>query len=161
MQTDGEVEAPPPWVVNRAVRIGRQAVGDRQARPTLWRRVSATLLRDTRLQPHTAGARGLGSQPARLLYGAGGVEIDLEVEQGERPGHLRILGHVTAGDLDLVDAWAVADGPSGRAEADLDSLGQFMLDGLAPGSYVLEIGLVSALIEFGDVQLKTSDHAGT
>lgn len=153
LQTAGALKPPAPWLVNRAVRIGRQPVGSRRGRPTLWRRVVATLLRDTRLEARATGARALGPQPTRLLYQAGRVEVDLEVTHSEHPGRRRIVGQVTADEVDLGRSWAVADGPGGRAEADLDALGQFMLDGLAAGSYSVEVGLVSALIDLGEVQL--------
>ncbi len=148
-----DVELPAPWLVSRAVRISRQAVGGQSSRPTLWGRVTASLLRDTRLQPRVAGARAIGPASTRLLYGAGGVEIDVELAQGERPGQVRILGQVIAAELDLVGARVTADGPTGRAEADVDELGQFALDGLAAGPHRLEIGVASGLIEIGEMRI--------
>ena len=146
-------DTPPPWVVDRAVRIGRPAEAGRPARPTLWRRVAAALVFDSRLQPRPAGARAVGTDRRRLLYQADMVEIDLEVAASSTEGRLRMLGQVTAEASTRVGARVVAEGPAGRVEADLDELGQFVLDSLVPGSHRLEIGLVSELIEIPELQI--------
>src|SRR3954465_6299683 len=52
-------EVPPGWVVNRAVRIAGQAVGQDAPRPSTWRRLVAALVYDNRAQPRVAGARGV------------------------------------------------------------------------------------------------------
>jgi hypothetical protein len=83
----------------------------------------------------------------RLLYEAGGTEIDLEVGESKITGRLRMLGHVTADEPHLAMAWVVADGPSGRLEAEIDGLGRFSFDGLVSGVHRLEIGLVHEMIE--------------
>jgi hypothetical protein len=147
------LEPPAPWLVNRAVRLGRQASADQHPRPVLWRRVVATLVRDTRRQPRPVGARALGHEPTRLLYEAGAVQVDLEVTASGRPGQRCVRGHVLAGALDLMDAWAVAQSSSARIETDLDELGQFSLEDIATGVYCLDIGLASQLVEVNDVQV--------
>ena len=162
---DGEVDAvvtwlqaseepePPAWVVNRAVRIGRQAEEGRQARTAMWRRLVAALVYDNRLQPRAAGARAVGLEQLRLMYQAGGIEIDLEVTDSSIAGRLRMLGQVTAEPPDLTQAWVAAEGPSGRVEAEIDELGQFVLDGLVAGRHRMEIGLTYELIEIPEVQI--------
>ena len=144
-------DQPPPWVIDRAVRIGRPAREGRRARPTLWRRVAAALVFDSRVQALPAGARAVGIDQLRLLYQAGAIEIDLEVAASAAEGRLRMLGQVTADDADLAHAWAVAEGPAGRVEAEVDELGQFALDGLVAGRHRLEIGLTSTLVEIPEV----------
>jgi len=133
-------EEPPSWAINRAVRIAGRAHIREVPRPAAWRRLVAALVRDTRLQPRPAGARAGAVAQHRRLYRAGGTEIDLEIGESRLAGRLRLLGQVTAQGPDLARAWAIADGPSGHLEAELDALGQFAFDGLVSGVHRLEIG---------------------
>ena len=146
-------EEPPGWVVNRAVRIAGQAVGKDAPRPSIWRKLVAALVYDNRLQPRIAGARAIAIDHPRLMYQAGGVEIDLEVGHSTIAGRLRMLGQVTASEPDLTRAWVIAEGPSGRLETEVDDLGQFSLDGLVSGVHRMEIGLAYELIEIPSVNI--------
>lgn len=146
-------EEPPGWVVNRAVRIAGQAVGKDAPRPSIWRKLVAALVYDNRWQPRIAGARAIAIDNPRLMYQAGGVEIDLEVGHSTIAGRLRMLGQVTASEPDLTRAWVIAEGPSGRMEAEVDDLGQFSLDGLVSGVHRMEIGLAYELIEIPAVNI--------
>ena len=148
-----EDEEPPHWLVNRAVRIAGQALGKDAPRPAIWRRLVAALVYDNRLQPRVAGARSLALDNPRLMYQAGGVEIDLEVGDSTIAGRLRMLGQVTASEPDLTRAWVIAEGPSGRLESEVDDLGQFSLDGLVSGVHRMEIGLAYELIEIPSVNI--------
>jgi hypothetical protein len=132
-------EEPPSWIVNRAVRIAGQAVGKDAPRPSIWRRLVAALVYDNRLQPRLSGARAVAIEHPRLMYQAGGVEIDLEVGHSTIAGRLRMLGQVTASEPDLTRAWVIAEGPSGRLETEVDDLGQFALDGLVSGMEKIKI----------------------
>src|SRR5256714_6408296 len=49
-------EAPPSWVVNRAVRVAGQAVGQDAPRPSIWRHLVAALVYDNRVEPRAVGA---------------------------------------------------------------------------------------------------------
>src|SRR6266511_1623897 len=144
---------PAPWLVNRAVRIPRQAAGDRPARPAAWRRLVAALVYDNRRPPRLAGARAVGAEQPRLRYQAAGIEIDLEVGESSIAGRLRMLGQVSAAEADLAKAWVAVEGPSGREETDVDEHGQFVLDGLAPGRHRMEIGLAYELIEIPELEI--------
>jgi hypothetical protein len=139
-------EEPPSRVINRAVRIAGQVLGYEALRPSIWRRLVAALVYDNSLQPQLAGARAVVEQ-RRLMYQAGGTEIDLEVGQSQITGRLRMLGQVTASEADLAQAWVITEGPSGRLETEVDALGQFSLDGLVSGIHRLEIDLTYELIE--------------
>lgn len=145
-------EEPSHWVVNRAVRIAGQAVGTDTPRPSMWRRLTAALVFDSQLQPRIADARSVGLDHRRLLYQAGGVEIDLEISPSATAGRLRIHGHLTANEADLTGAWVIVEGPSRRVEGEVDQLGQFTLDGLVSGVHRMEIGLAYALIEIPSLQ---------
>ena len=151
--TAAGLEDVPPWVVNRAVRIAGHAVSAAAPRPTLWRRLVAALVYDTRLQLRPAGARSVDLDHPRLLFAAGGVEIDLEVGDSALAGRVRVLGQVAANAPDLAPARVAVDGPSGHREAAVDELGQFALDGLAHGPHRLEVRLVYELIEIPDLHL--------
>ncbi len=151
------LEEVPPWVITRAVRIARPASAQSVPRPTLWRRLVEALVYDTRLQPRAAGARARGqargTEPPRLRYAAGGVEIDLELGDSSLAGRVHLLGQVAAPAADLAPAGVAVDGPSGHCEAPVDELGQFALDGLAHGPHRLEVRLVSELIEIPELHL--------
>ena len=151
--TASGLEDAPPWVVNRAVRIAPQATAAPAPRPTLWRRLVAALVYDNRQQPRTAGARAVDAGPPRLLYEAGGVEIDLELGDSSVAGRVHLLGQVAASAADLDPASVAVNGPSGHHEATIDELGQFTLDGLAHGPHRLEVRLVAELIEIPDLRL--------
>jgi hypothetical protein len=146
-------EPSPHWLVNRAVRVAGQAIGKDAPRPAMWRRLVAALVYDNRIQPRIAGARSVALESPRLMYQAGGVEIDLEVGDSTIAGRLRMLGQVTASEPDLARAWVIAEGPSGRLESEVDDLGQFSLDGLVSGVHRMEIGLAYELIEIPSVQI--------
>jgi hypothetical protein len=136
------------------VRIAGQALGKDTPRPAVWRRLVAALVYDNRLQPRVVGARSVGAlETPRLMYQAGGVEIDLEVGDSTIAGRLRMLGQVTASEPDLTRAWVIAEGPSGRLESEVDDLGQFSLDGLVSGVHRMEIGLAYELIEIPSVNI--------
>jgi hypothetical protein len=146
-------EAASIWLVNRAVRIAGRPLVQQAPRPSIWRRLVAALVCDTHLQPRPVGARAVAVEPRRLLYRVDSTEIDLEIGPSQITGRLRMLGQVTAGTADLARTWVASDGPSGRLEADVDSLGQFTLDGLAQGVHRLEIGLADDLIEIPAIVL--------
>lgn len=148
-----EEAEPPPWLVNRAVRIARHADTGRTARPAAWRHLVAALVYDNRFHPRAVGARAVAFDRPRLMYQAGGIEIDLEVGDSSIAGRLRMVGQVTADEPDLARAWVVAEGPAGRAEAEVDDLGQFVVDGLLAGRHQLQIGLTYELIEIPDLQI--------
>lgn len=147
------LEEPPPWLVNRAIRIAGPAGADPVPRLALWQRLVAVLVHDTRLRPHAVGARGAALGPARLRYAAGDVEVDLEVGDSSIAGRLRVLGQLTGEWPRLEDARVAVDGASGHLEAPLDALGQFSLDGLAPGPHRMELRLPHELIEIPEVRL--------
>jgi hypothetical protein len=122
-------------------------------RRSAWRHVVAALIYDSQQHRQIAGARSFLMQQRRLLFEAAGVEIDLEVDQSQIAGRLRMLGQVTANDPDLTQAWVIAEGASGHLESEVDEVGQFSLDGLVSGPHRLEIGLAYELIEIPSVQL--------
>ena len=151
--TASGLETVPPWVVNRAVRISKQAVASVVPQPTPWRRVIAALLYDNRLQPGVAGARSVDLDRPRLRYMAGEVEIDLEINESSLVGRVRVLGQVLTAVPTLARAWVSVDGASGHLKAPIDELGQFSLDGLATGTYCMHLTLPDEVIEIPELVL--------
>ena len=140
--------------IDAALRACRALLEEAQAAPpALARRLTATLVCDTRLQRRPAGARTASPDPPRLLYRAGRIEIDLEIGVGATPEDRRLLGQVRPAGPEQAGARVTADGPAGRIEAAADELGQFVLEGLAPGRHRLVIGLGRELVEVLDVRL--------
>ena len=113
----------------------------------------AALVRDTGRRSRPSGARPVPSDHLRLLYHAGVIEIDLEVVDSPTAGRLRLLGQVTAEQADLAQAGVAVEGSFGLAEAEIDELGQFILDELAPGRLRMEIGLANGRIDIPEIQI--------
>ena len=147
------LETVPPWVVNRAVRIAGHAVAGAVPQRTPWRRLIATLLYDTRLQPGTAGVRSIDLDRRRVLYKVGGVEINLKLVESSLVDRIRVLGLVVTTTPNLARAWISLDGASGHLEAPVSELGLFSLDGLATGAHRMHLNLVDELIEIPELVL--------
>ena len=140
--------------IDAGLRACRALLEEAQAAPpALARRLTATLVCVTLLQRRPAGARTVGLEPARLLYRAGRIEIDLEISVGATPEDRRLLGQVRPAGPEHAGAQVAVDGPAGRIETAVDELGQFVVGGVAPGRHRLAIGLGRELVEVPDVQL--------
>ena len=113
----------------------------------------AALVYDIRRHPGPTGARSIPSDHLRLLYHAGVIEIDLEVVDSPTAGRLRLLGQVTAEQAQLAQAWVAVEGSDGRVEAEIDQLGQFILDELVPGCLRMEIGLADGRLDIPEIQI--------
>jgi len=134
-----EAFEPPEYVVRRA-----RAVFAR-LRPEEVRglpRLLARLVRDTQLQPLTAGVRGTGGATRQALYEAGGLFVDLRLEQ--RPGHPDV---VLIGQVMGPDKGAVAGRPWVVLTSDAEVLGttpcneygEFLLEYVPAGRMRLHI----------------------
>jgi hypothetical protein len=153
--SDGDIEGPSVRSdpIEDAITEWLSTAEPGTSRRSAWRHVVAALIYDSQQHRQIAGARSVLMQQRRLLFEAAGVEIDLEVDQSQIAGRLRMLGQVTANDPDLTHAWVIAEGASGRLESEVDDVGQFSLDGLVSGSHRLEIGLAYELIEIPSIHL--------
>lgn len=137
----GPLPEPPEEVIARAVGIGRAEprTVERDALRPLWS--IARLLHDSLTSPALVGVRG---RPAsrRLLYEVDGAHLDLEVSPSMHDaGRSRLIGQLLvtdaiAPDDVLVMLWR---GLSIAAEVCADEFGQFVLDGIEPGDYRLDV----------------------
>lgn len=110
---------------------------------TAFRRLVAALQFDSAASSGLAlGMRSLRGSTRHLLYSAEGRDVDLRiVPTGEAFG---IAGQVLGPDL---QAEVELDGAAGRYRGQLDGLGGFRIDGVAPGQYVLTLHAEDLAIE--------------
>jgi hypothetical protein len=104
----------------------------------LWVRVAAVLSFDSWAAPAVAGGmRGLRSPTRQLLYRAGSRDIDLRIAPADLTWALagQVLGPEEPGHVELTRLDASAD----ARVMPLDELGEFRLDGVAPGIYSLTL----------------------
>jgi hypothetical protein len=121
------------------------------------RRIAAALTFDSWAVPALAyGMRSLRAPTRHLLYSAMGRDIDLRVSPSREGFAMegQILGPDEAGTVELV--MRGADAPAARV-AQLDALGEFRLDDVPSGTYVLTLSvgsddIVLPPIEVGNCQ---------
>ena len=135
-------DAPAAWVDaalgmwKTAARASRSA-----AAPTILSRIVAALSFDSWATPPLAfGMRSVATESRHLLYSAEGRDVDVRVLQaGERFSVAgQILGPDETGEVELAGPGA-GDGATARWITQLDALGEFRLDGLERGSYLLTL----------------------
>jgi hypothetical protein len=126
---------------------------DAMQAPPMWRRLAATLVYDSRLQPLTTGVRSGMARLPRLMYTARGYEIDLQLRPGGKAGQVRMLGHVLDEEFEPCAGWVVVEDVYGSYRAELDDCGHFAIDGLTPGRHRLEVHVPSALIAVPPVHI--------
>ena len=131
----------------------RAAIGQWQATPPVslqsaakeaLRRVAALLSFDSWASaPHASGVRAVPSDTRYLLFSAKGRDIDVRIAPAA--GHFALTGQILGpDDSGVVELSAASVGGSvaPRAQrATLDSLGEFRLDGVHGGTYVLTLRL--------------------
>ena len=117
------------------------ALGLIGAAQALVQRIVGALTFDSWATPTLAsGMRSLRSPTRQLLFSAGGRDIDLRITPADGAYSLagQVLGPDETGRVEL--ACLDAGSASARVAA-LDELGEFRLDGLAPGPYSLKLHL--------------------
>lgn len=106
---------------------------------TLLRKLQAVLSFDSWAQPAPAlGMRSAGDDTRHLLYSVEGRDIDLRISPSGSSWAL--VGQVLGPDDSGVAELAPAGGETPHHAA-LDDLGEFRIDGLARGRYVLTLRL--------------------
>jgi hypothetical protein len=108
------------------------------------RQVTALLSFDSwAVAPHAIGVRAVASDTRHLLFSAHGRDIDIRIAPAG--GHFaltgQILGPDESGAVELSAASNEAAGTPGAQVAPLDALGEFRLEGVRRGMYVLTLRL--------------------
>lgn len=144
----GELAPAPPDTVAQAVKLfrplARAAAGDKPARPSLL-----GLLRFDSGANLALGLRsGPGPQrsPRQLLFHVGEYDVDIRIETTGDDWRMagQLLGSETAGSADLI-------GSDHRYRSELNELGEFGFDSVAPGIYELLIALPTVDLAIADL----------
>ena len=117
------------------------------------RRIAAALTFDSWAAPALAhGMRSAQAPTRHLLYSALGRDIDLRVAPGTDGFALagQILGPDETGVVELV---MQSDGDSAARVAQLDPLGEFRIDGVRSGTYVLTLSVGSDAIVLPPIEV--------
>ncbi len=132
---------PDPGLASGAGSRGR-ASGLRDAARSVLQRMAAALHFDSRnLTPQAAGMRTAATETRHLLFSAKGRDIDLRVAPAAGGFALsgQVLGPDESGRVELA-AHVRGSGPSRRCRAaPLDDLGEFHIDEVEQGTYVLTL----------------------
>lgn len=132
-------DAPPAWV-DAALSLWRVAPRAKSSllHTPLLTRIAAALSFDSWAVPALAlGVRSLNHDNRHLLYSAQGRDIDVRITLAADRFDLsgQILGPDEAGEVELIGQGESAR----RLIARLDDLGEFRLDGVDRGTYVLTL----------------------
>jgi hypothetical protein len=135
-------DAPQGWV-DAAValwKVAPRATVKPQA-PKLWTRIAAALSFDSWATPQLAlGVRSMAADNRHMLYSAKGRDIDVRITAGVDRYALtgQILGPDESGEVVLSSQ---GDGPGSHwsRTTQLDALGEFRLDGVDKGTYLLTL----------------------
>ncbi len=138
-------DAPQGWV-EAAVALWkvapRPAVRASPQAPKLWTRIAAALSFDSWATPQLAlGVRSTAQDNRHLLYSAEGRDIDLRITLGAIDRFAltgQILGPDESGEVWLSSASEIP-GQAVLMTTQLDSLGEFRLDGVDRGTYQLTL----------------------
>jgi len=91
--------------------------------------------------PLAFGVRSVPSDTRHLLFSAVGRDIDVRITPAT--GHFALSGQVLGPDESGIIEWAATSDESGEAAGarvvSLDALGEFRLEGIHPGTYVLTL----------------------
>ena len=149
-------DAPEGWV-DAAVALWKVAPRAAAQAPKLWTRIAAALSFDSWGTPQLAlGMRSMAVDNRHLLYSAEGRDIDLRITLGVDRFALagQILGPDESGEVSL-SRQSDKPGTAVPRTTQLDSLGEFRLDGVDRGTYQLTLRMgadeiVLPLIVIGD-----------
>jgi hypothetical protein len=137
----------PPAVRRAAIKLwpAAQPASWRATAQTVIRHVTAALSFDSwAAAPMALSVRGMSSDTRHLLFSAMGRDVDVRISPAADHYALagQVLGPDESGLVELVDHAAdMSGGTPGAHVATLDALGEFRLDGVRPGSYVLTLRL--------------------
>ena len=147
MRTDRWID-PPFHVMERAVALFASHPHHIDAGEV--RRMVARLIFDSRTQPALSRARGGPFSPRQLLYSAGPVEIDLQIEPSEKSGRKTVVGQVLLmepSSESLSQAQITLSAQDGSMQFEIaNHLGEFVFRDVMEGRYSLGIHIPGAEI---------------
>lgn len=145
-----QLQEPPEWAARRAMAIWRPDPASQAADPpTLLRRVLAHFSQNAGASPLALGLRSAAVAPRQWLFQAEELDIDLRLrpdpQQPEDRWQLagQVLGPQAVGSLRLVPA----EGGEAAREVPLDDMGDFQLDDLPAGRWLLSLTLPDRQID--------------
>lgn len=152
-----ELPDAPPAMQRAAIALWPPATGLIQAVQAAFQRIAAVLSFDSWAAPATASAmRSLRSPTRQLLFSADGRDIDLRIAPRAEAFALegQVLGPDETGQIELT---AIDAGNPAARSAVLDAMGEFHIEGVVSGTYVLTLQLggleiVLPPIDVGDAQ---------
>ena len=133
-------DAPDGWV-DAAVALWKVSPRAAAQAPKLWTRIAAALSFDSWATPQLAlGMRSMAVDSRHLLYSAEGRDIDLRITLGVDRFALagQILGPDESGEVSL-SRQSDKPGTAVPRTTQLDSLGEFRIDGVDRGTYQLTL----------------------
>ena len=114
--------------------------------PVVWRRLDAILQIDRRPWLATVGVRGATAGISRLLFAVDQYEVVIQDTcRSDHQGH-EVTGQILRDGDPVPSAAILLAGPSQRAETETDAEGGFRFEGIAEGSYDLDIWAGNDLI---------------
>ena len=136
----------PPALVRAAIRQwhAREASTLHAAGASILNRIVAALSFDSwAAAPAAFGVRSVPSDTRHLLFTAKGRDIDVRITPTAEHFALtgQILGPDDSGAIELVPAGGDGTAPAASRTAALDELGEFRIDGIHRGAYVLTLRL--------------------
>lgn len=134
----------PPALLHAAIGLWPSAAPMTIA--TALRRVAAVLRFDSwALPPQALGMRGVAADSRHLLFSAEGRDVDLRITR-EPGGGWSLAGQVLGPDETGHLVLQPAGGGEAVHRASLDALGEFRLDGVAPGPWCLSLETADQIV---------------
>lgn len=153
-------DAPPAWVraaVDRWQVATRAPIQEaiQEAAKAVAQRITAVLSFDSWGAPVAHGMRSVPSESRHLLFSAMGRDIDIRVapDRGQFAVSGQVLGPDESGEVKLVARSADAAVQSASRVAVLDELGEFRLDGIARGTYLMTVRVGADEIELPPIEV--------
>lgn len=146
----------PPHVVRRALEIWRrQAPAPQPVQPLLRRWVAVLSFDSWAAAPVAAGMRALPSEVRQMLFSAQGRDIDLRVAPQNEGFALsgQLLGPFAEGQVDVASAGSQGERAAPRHSVPFDALGEFRIDGVPRGTYLITVRLGSEEIELPPIDV--------
>lgn len=149
MRTDVTEDAP-PHVIARALHLfPPRDITDDATKPSVWRRILATLSFDSAQLTPAFGLRSAQPAAARqLLFSAGENDLDLRIAPGGEGWVVsgQVLGGCTGGGVEL-------QGAVSASQTILNNLCEFTLPPVPAGSYTLRLRLGDSEVEVPGLEL--------